>query len=239
MRIARFVITAALLAGLSSTAFAQSTATQPTPAPSTGYGLDQVESWFASAYLGSNFGGGGSDFFNNDIDIDRGSTASLNFGGELGYAWNGTFGAEFMVNHSPNFEAEDVLFQRRPSINTYMVNLLAAGPFGHLGNFRPFVSGGVGAVQMRSTIFTVDPTTTTVNVNTLQTETNSGSQFGWNLGGGLMAFNGAWGVRGDVRYFAATSDDNLTDNTLRGALLQRQLSGLSFWNANFGLAFKW
>ena len=127
MRIARFVITAALLAGLSSTAFAQSTATQPTPAPSTGYGLDQVESWFASAYLGSNFGGGGSDFFNNDIDIDRGSTASLNFGGELGYAWNGTFGAEFMVNHSPNFEAEDVLFQRRPSINTYMVNLLAAG----------------------------------------------------------------------------------------------------------------
>ena len=100
MRIARFVITAALMAGLSGTAFAQSTTTPPTPAPSAAYGLDQVDSWFASAYLGSNFGGGGSEFFNNDIDIDRGSTASVNFGGELGYAWNGTFGAEFMVNYS-------------------------------------------------------------------------------------------------------------------------------------------
>jgi hypothetical protein len=239
MRIARFVIIAALMAGLSGTAFAQTTATQPAPtAPSATYGLDQVDSWFASAYLGSNFGGSGSEFFDNNI-IDRGSTASINFGGEIGYAWNGTFGAEFMVNHSPNFEVEDVLFQRRPTINTYMANLLAAAPIGSVGNFRPFISGGIGAVQMRSTIFTVDPSTTTVNINNLDTVTETGSQFGWNLGGGLMAFQGAWGLRADVRYYAATSDNNLTDNTLRGVLLQRQLDGLRFWNANFGVAFKW
>ena len=239
MRIARFVIIAALMAGLSGTAFAQTTATQPAPtAPSATYGSDQVASWFASAYLGSNFGGSGSEFFDNDI-IDRGSSASVNFGGEIGYAWNGTFGAEFMVNHSPNFEVEDVLFQRRPSINTYMVNALVAGPFGSVGNFRPFVSGGIGAVQMRSTIFTIDPSTTLVDINTLDTETANHSQFGWNLGGGLMAFQGAWGIRADVRYFAARNDDNLTGDTLRDVLLQRQLNGLRFWNANFGVAFKW
>src|SRR5262245_28581887 len=238
MRIAGFMIAAVLVAGLSGTAHAQTT-TQPVPAaPASSYGGDQVESWFASAYLGSSFGGSGTTFFDTDT-IDRGSTASLNFGGEVGYAWNGTFGAEFMLNHAPNFEVEDRLFQRRPSINTYMVNLLAAAPVGDVGNVRPFISGGIGAVQMRSTIFTIDPATTTANINTLATETNSGSQFGWNLGGGVMAFNGAWGLRTDVRYYAATSDDNLTDNTLRGALLQRQLSGLSFWNANFGIAFKW
>ena len=54
-----------------------------------------------------------------------------------------------------------------------------------------------------------------------------------------MAFHGAWGLRADVRYFAAGSDDTMADDTLRGALLQRQLSGLSFWNSNFGVAFKW
>jgi outer membrane protein with beta-barrel domain len=239
MRIASFMITAALVAGLSGTALAQSTTSQPTTNPSATYTDDSVDGWFASAYLGSTFGGGGTSFFDNVVDIDRGSSAGLNLGGEIGYAWNGAFGAEFMANHSPNFEVEDRLFQRRPSINTYMVNLLAAVPIGNVGNFRPFVSGGVGSVQMRSTIFTIDPALTTLDVNALDTETATNSQFGWNLGGGLMAFNGAWGLRADVRYFAATSDDNLTDNTLRGALLQRQLSGLSFWNANFGIAFKW
>jgi opacity protein-like surface antigen len=236
MRIASFVITTALTAALSGTAFAQTT-TQPVPtAPYTG---NHVDNWFASAYLGSNFGGSGSEFFDTSADIERGSTASINFGGEIGYAWNGTFGAEFMVNHSPNFEVQDRLLQRRPSVNTYMVNLLAAVPIGTVGNFRPFISGGVGSVQLRSTIFTIDPATTNANIDTLGTETSTGSQFGWNLGGGLMAFNGAWGLRTDVRYYAATSNDTLNDNTLRGALLERQLSGLSFWNANFGVAFKW
>jgi opacity protein-like surface antigen len=239
MRIASFVITAALATGLSGTAFAQTTAQPAQAAPTATYGSDQVDNWFASAYLGSTFGGGGSTFFENDV-IDRGSTAALNLGGEIGYAWNGKVGAEFMANHSPNFEVEDVLFQRRPSINTYMVNALVAVPAGDIGNVRPFVSGGIGAVQMRSTIFTIDPTTTLVDINSLDTETLTHSQFGWNLGGGLMAFQGAWGLRADVRYFRATTDNNLIDSdTLRDALIQRQLSGLSFWNANFGIAFKW
>src|SRR5262245_45503963 len=223
MRIARFVIIAALMAGLSGTAFAQTTA-QPAPVPSGTYGSDEVNSWFAAAYLGSNFGGSGSEVFDNDI-IDRGTTASVNFGGEIGYAWNGIVGAEFMVNHSPNFEVEDVLFRHRPTINTYMVNALAAAPIGSVGQFRPFVSGGIGAIQMRSTIFTIDPSTTLVDIDTLGTTRETGSQFGWNLGGGVMAFQGAWGLRADIRYFAATTDNNLTDTTLRGVLLQRQLNG--------------
>jgi hypothetical protein len=54
-----------------------------------------------------------------------------------------------------------------------------------------------------------------------------------------MAFNGPWGLRADVRYYKASTDNNLLNGTLAGVVFQRQLSGLSFWNANFGVAFRW
>jgi hypothetical protein len=223
------MMTAAMIVGLSGTALAQSPATTHPESP---------DSWFASAYLGSNFGGGNVNNVTN-IDIDTGSTASINFGGEIGYAWAGTFGAEFMANHSPNFELSDVLLQRRPSVSTYMVNGLAAVPIGAEHRFRPFVSGGLGGVTLRSTIFTIDPTKTSANINTLGTTTTSGTRFGWDVGGGVMVFNGPWGLRADVRYYRATTDNNSTDNTIEGVFLQRQLSGISFWNSNFGVAFRW
>jgi hypothetical protein len=239
MRIADFVITAALVVGVSGTALAQNSNNSNNTS-----GFDPEGHWFASAYLGSNFGGPNSTVQNlanltNNSDIDTGSNASINFGGEVGYVFNGAYGAEFMANYSPNFELGNVLLVRRPGLATYMVNGIAAIPI-HLGDtrFRPFVSGGVGAVQLRSEIFTIDPTTNP-NVNTIGTTTENGSRFGWDLGGGLMIFNGAWGLRGDVRYYKATTENNISDTTIGGLFLHQELSGLSFWNANFGVAFRW
>jgi hypothetical protein len=240
MRIREFVITAAVAAGLSGTAFAQS------PAQVANTQIETADHWFASGYLGSNFGSGGSVALTNlnngnttnGTEIDRGSQVSINYGGEVGYAFGGRFGAEFMANLAPNFELSDTLLQRRPSVSAYMFNAIALMPTRGEHRFSPFVSGGIGAVHLKSTIFTVDPGATSVNINTLTTQDTGGTQFGWDIGGGLFAFNGPWGLRADVRYYRATTNNN-NDITVNGIFLQRELSGLSFWNANFGVAFRW
>ena len=85
----------------------------------------------------------------------------------------------------------------------------------------------------------------------------SQTKFGWNLGIGASAFGaGAFGVRGDVRYFRAGSSSNSdgvfnSDDVLEDALdgvlepgtadsLTRELlSGIAYWRANLGLAFRW
>ena len=51
-----------------------------------------------------------------------------------------------------------------------------------------------------------------------------------------------WGFRGDVRYFKTGS--NNTDvfdlNNIDGDVFTRvELSGMSFWKANAGIAFRW
>jgi hypothetical protein len=229
MRIASFGIGAVFIACLSGTAFAQT----------------DTNNWFASGYLGSNFGGAGSAALTNlntgnTLNIDNnGSKVSVNFGGEIGYAFNGKYGAEFMANYSPNFSLTDTLLQRRPAVSAYMFNGIAALPLNGEHRFSPFVSGGVGWVHLHSTIFTIDPTLTNVNINSLQTTTVGGSDFGWDLGGGLMAFNGPWGIRADLRYYRANNNNTISDTTVNGLFLHRTLDGISFWNANFGLAFRW
>jgi hypothetical protein len=238
MRIADFMITAAVLGGLPSTALAQAS-----NAPAGSGCCPETEGhWYASAYLGSNFGGPSATVQTNLNlpNVESESRASINFGGEVGYVWSGAYGAEFMANYSPNFEIGNALLTEPPHVATYMANGIAAVPI-RIGDtrFRPFVSGGIGAVQLRSTIFDIVPSATTPSGAALGTTTSNGSRFGWDLGGGLMIFNGAWGLRGDVRYYRATTDNNPTDNTVSGLFLQQSLSGLRFWNANFGVAFRW
>src|SRR5262245_14025529 len=136
MRVALFVITAGVVAGLSGTALAQTSAPPIVPNQPTSHEA-YPDHWFASAYLGSNFGTAGTSNLDNlnSLDIDNGSTATVNFGGEIGYVW-GSWGAEFMANYSPNFEISDRLLQRRPRLGTYMVNAIAAVPIGTEHRFR-------------------------------------------------------------------------------------------------------
>src|SRR6185295_17302935 len=152
-------------------------------------------------------------------------------------------GAEGLVDFAPSFSMDSLLFQDNPSVNTYMLNVIGAVPRGGDNNYLPYVSGGFGAVQLRSTIFTL-ATAAVVNpapITSIETVSADGSRFGGNIGGGVMGFSGAWGFRGDIRYYKTSVDNNVNviDNTPESIFAQEVLSGLAFWKANVGVAFRW
>src|SRR5689334_11202184 len=175
-------------------------AQQPTTRQVAHTGIDTNDHWFASAYLGPNFGSGGSAALTNPntgttiTGFESGRDLSINFGGEVGYAFAGWIGAEFMANWAPNFQLTDALLSRQPSVSAYMGNALFVVPTSGEHRFSPFVSGGVGAIHLNSTVFTVVPGASTANINLLTTENVGGTQFGWDLGGGVFAFSGPWGL---------------------------------------------
>ncbi len=170
MRLGIFVITAAVAAGLSGTAMAQEGSAQPVTQPAapivpvvvqttgpanTSYGSNTGDHWVASAYVGTNFGSGR----NNDLDLvdTNGGSTSINFGGQAAYLWGGYVGAEALVDFAPSFELGNVLFEKNPLVNSYMANGIVAAPIGSNNQYLPYVSGGLGAIQLRSTIFVLDP----------------------------------------------------------------------------------
>jgi opacity protein-like surface antigen len=255
MRLAGFAITAAVVAGLSGPAFAQEGSGQPTatnPPPPVNLAVapttpsDSGRNWMVSGFIGTNFGSSRNTDRVDLIDLENfsSSTTSANFGGQVAYLGQGVIGGEFLADFSPRLNTfNNVLFERSPDVNSYMFNLIAVAPFGNAHSYDPYVSGGIGAVTLNSTIFTVDPTLAP-NINAIGTETVSGSRFGWDLGGGVMAWSEKnWGFRGDVRYFRTTSNntDVLDLNNIGdGSIFSRvELSGISFWKANAGLSFRW
>lgn len=200
--------------------------------------------WIASGFVGGNFG-------QNSL------SSSVDFGGTVGYLYRGIVGGEFLAGFSPRFKL-DRLVTGDTNINNYMANVIAAAPVGSLGEFRPFISGGIGAVTMSlnsNAVYPFGPAGANPIVNTA----NNNSVFDPNakhlaadVGGGLMAFAGRWGVRGEVRYFSAVGTTNSTtvinaagvpvngagtsgstfkDNSL--------LNNVKFWRANIGVAFRW
>ena len=249
MRFADYVITVAVVAGLSGTAMAQTpTSTQtptnpPTPvavvAPTSATAYENH--WIASAFVGTNFGSGRT---NTLLDVfGENSGTSINFGGEAAYLWRGFVGAEGLVDFAPSFSMDNLLFQDNPTVNTYMINGIGAVPLGSENQFLPYVSGGFGAVQLRSTIFTL-ATAAVVNptpITSIETVSADGSRFGGNIGGGVMGFSGRWGFRGDIRYYKTSVDNNVNviGTTPESIFAQDVLSGLAFWKANVGVAFRW
>jgi len=252
MRIADFVVTAAVVVGLSAPAMAQTGSTQtgstqavpgtapapvPNPLANTVYqnNHEYENHWVASAFVGTNFGTGFGDNLLN-LDTDNTNT-SINFGGQVAYLWGGYVGVEGLAEFSPSFEINDVLLENHPDVNTYMANGIAAARFGSDNQFMPYFSGGVGAVQLRSTIFLID----TATLSEIGTVSETGSRFGGDVGGGIMGFAGKWGFRGDVRYYKTSTDNNvdLTDLGTGNVFTQGLLSGLAFWKANVGVAFRW
>jgi hypothetical protein len=169
--------------------------------------------WIASGFVGSDFGASADN-------------AAVDFGGSLGYLWNNAIGAEFLAGFTPNFRTQNnlILGDSRPNVNSYMLNAIGAVPLGADGQWQPFISGGLGWVQMR-TDFAITP----VNSNT------SDSQFGGNIGAGVMGF---MGIRGDVRYFRAFSNDSVINDSTQSGGFNSILPGLDFWRANIGVAFR-
>jgi hypothetical protein len=216
---------AACVAAAPLTAAAQDPVT-PTPTTTqtqtTAGFTEQVEShWLASGLAGSNF-------------AEDAEEASLDFGGTIGYLWRGVVGAEFQANFSPEFEfggtRSGLLFDDQPAINSYMANAVGAIPLGQEGRWRPYVSGGVGLLTLRS--------------ETLGTNDDiepDDSRFGGNIGGGLLAFVRNVGFRGDIRFFRgfnANEDIDPAENQTE-AIGNQVLSELQFWRATAGVAFRW
>jgi opacity protein-like surface antigen len=214
--------------------------------------------WLASVLFGTNFQAN-TDRANVDLDIldidgdpDSQGAASFAFSGQIGYLWN-YVGIEALFDFTPSVDVTRLEFED-PSANSYMANVIAAIPTGRERRFQPYVSGGLGAISMSTSaqnLFFPG-----ILADAVDFPNASQTKFGWNLGIGASAFGaGAFGVRGDVRYFRAgsssssdvfNSDDVLEDaldgilETGTAELLTRELlSGIAYWRANLGLAFRW
>lgn len=182
--------------------------------------------WFASGFVGSNFGASATK-------------SSADFGGSLGYMWSDSVGAEFLAGFTPNFQLQNgLLLGDRPQVNSYMINAIAGVPIGSDHQFQPFVSGGIGAITLRTDV--LNNTTGNDVSNTFRPDA---TRLGGNIGGGFMTYAGNWGIRGDVRYFRAFSSNNLSTTSgttpAASAVADALLPGLDFWRANIGVAVRW
>ena len=236
MRSVNWLLAAAMVSGLSGTAFAQTSAPPPTPvapaiAPADDAGLTRSH-WLASGFVGSNFGS-----VDNNVTVDR--SRSFDWGGQIGYLWRGVVGGEFLANFTPSFgiDTTGVIFDN-PHVNSYMANGVAALPLGAQGQFQPYISAGFGAIQMRFANGIVGSGLVDGGVVDLTTSSVSQTGGGWNTGGGIMAFAGKVGVRGDARYYHANTI-TLDATNLANRVTQSLLSDLHFWRADIGVAFQW
>jgi opacity protein-like surface antigen len=249
MRVADYVIVAALATGLSGTALAQEgnqnqegspspqpqagSPTSPSPAPQTGISTSSspggpVRShWIAAGYAGSAFSVRNAD--NAD--------PSPNFGGQIGWLWRGVLGGEFMGDFAPSFKFTRLdfaqLFSSKPDVNSYMFNVIAAYPLGSQAQFQPYVSAGIGSVTIRADVLVLNSDLTT---NTFKSNQSS---FGSDYGGGFLWYVGNVGFRSDVRYIRTSTNNAITTTNVSDFVTQTVLSDLRFWRANAGVAFRW
>ena len=137
------------------------------------------------------------------------------------------------ASFAPSVGFANVFLEDNPHVNTYMWNVIGALPFGEDRQFRPYISAGLGAITLHTTVFT--------SVKAVDTTSASDSRLGSNIGGGLMVFAGRVGVRADVRHYSATtsSDAVLTKGESPSDLTRALLSGLEFWRTDVGVAFRW
>lgn len=94
------------------------------------------------------------------------------------------------------------------------------------------LSAGLGGVQLRSDM---------INLGTTSTTSANQMRCGGNVGAGVMGFSGNVGIRGDIRYYRAfyNSDVSTDTGTPADVFAQTLLSGLDYWKANIGIAVRW
>jgi hypothetical protein len=241
MRAATILLAVAVAAGMPATAKAQSTTTPaPAPAPATYGSSGTTGQWFASGFVGSNFGASLHNDLNLDnIDINNDdNNSSFEFGGSIGYAWNRVVGVEFLADFTPSFGisnnfniADTNRLVDDPRVSTYMFNAIAGVPIS-AGRFEPYVSGGLGGVTLAA-----DVLDNVLDVNGPSSR-SSVTRFGGNIGGGLYTFAGNVGFRADIRYFRAATDNNRS-TIVADRIAEDLVGGLSLWRANVGIAFRW
>ncbi len=199
------------------------TQTTPAPSPDTDRDLNNLPNEFI---IGGFVGG---SFARSSLQT------SVDFGANFDYLHNGAFGFEFLAGFAPRFKL-DKLAGLDSDVNNYMFNVIGAVPVGEFHAVRPFVSAGVGAI-------TLSQGTTTSNNGVVNATAAlfqpSETHFGGDIGGGIMAFTGAYGIRADVRYFSSLGHKNASSPALAtpGTLLS-VLDSTSFWRANVGFSFR-
>jgi hypothetical protein len=163
---------------------------------------------FFTPYLGTTFN---SSF--DDYD-DFGN--KLHYGFALTWLARSGVGFEIDLGYAPSFfepgEDELFAFDSDGNLTTLMGNLV----FGRGGGgVQPYVSGGFGLIRSHIEgpldLFDYDD-----------------NGFGVNVGAGLRAGSGRFGIRGDMRYYRQLSD--LTP------LREIELGDFSFWRASAGLS---
>jgi len=187
------------------------------PAPSSAhYG------WTATGFVGGYFAPGGEAPEASNI------SGSVTFGGQVARTW-GYFGVEALADFAPKYHIDSVFLNSHPWVNSYMANGIVNWP-GHY--VEPYFSAGIGGIQMHANVLPFFPGSVD-NTSVYQT------RFGWNFGAGAYAFGGGGiGIRGDIRYFQASNADTLT-GTPPNVATEALLSGINFWRANIGVAFRW
>ena len=232
MRMSAYVFAAVLTAALPHAAAAQSTAASASPAavpPGTDgklWGTTQSH-WTVAGFVGSNFG-------KSTID------PNVIFGGQAGWLWHGVIGAEAIADFAPSFTIQtNTGLSGNPRSSSYMGNAIAALPLGSEGQVQPFISGGVGWMGLRATVF--NAFLPRVAGTPIPTGTSTGDELRWgsNVGGGVMAFHGLIGLRADVRYYKANTDSALRATTPVGQYTETLLVGLNYWRTNVGVALRW
>jgi opacity protein-like surface antigen len=196
----------------------------------------EYEPWLASFNVGNYFSASGG--FENEF-LDTNINRSVAFGGQIAYLWRSNVGAEFLADFAPTFKIPSLVISDHPKLSSYMFNAIYGFQFGSGWQFKPYISGGIGAINMRADLITID-------TNLIQsTISASQSRFGGDVGAGFLGYLGRVGVRADIRYFRANSDTNLEGLTDRDReLLDNdttlvELSGVRYWRSSLGVAFRW
>jgi opacity protein-like surface antigen len=175
--------------------------------------------WLFTPNIGMTFGGAAD------------GREHLTYGASLGWMGAGIFGFEADFQYTPEFfegNDDDIDLFDSSNVLTVMGNAIFGVPIGGQtgAGIRPFGVVGVGLLQTNLT--TVDDAF----------EIDS-SEFGFNLGAGVMGFaSDRVGFRGDIRYIRSFDD---LDGVVVG---DDGVAGISagdfdFWRANFGVILRW
>ena len=140
----------------------------------------------------------GGVVFTENSETEAPSFGSYQLGGSVTYNFNrivaleGEVGTSVGFSQSLDFGYTDSV--RTPDMLTYTGNLVVSVPTG--GSVVPYATGGVGGLSLFSREeFGVNDTETL---------------FTTNVGGGVKWYAGRWGLRGDYRFIAIPSSDNIS-----------------------------
>jgi hypothetical protein len=215
----------------------------PPPAPTpVAVVTERAYHWNVTGFVGSQWNASGTTpTFATDS-----TSGGWEYGFQLAYLRR-YVGGEFIGDFAPNFRFVSPALTEHPSLNSWMFNLIGAVPFGSVENFQPYVSGGLGGLTIRTSAFTLAGTNTVVlgsNTTTIALDTvnTTQSKFAYNLGAGFFGYVNHLGIRADIRYYrASTFEDAKLENGPTPAIdfTQSLLSGLRYWRANLGIAYRW